>query len=401
MSALPSEARRLGSALCQAPDHVLLRVLGLLEAQPHSGGAQALLDPARERLGQLRPRRPLRLPRLLFWPLDGAIRPAPEWERDRQGVPRTALGPLTGALRAAGPAEWAGFEREAAGGFFDDPAAVGPLGHGLWAFAERALPAAAPADWEAATGLRSAEHAPIAALCRAVWRHAPALWDVLAPGAAEAHLAAALGGPATEAPAVFEACLALLLRYSERPSAVLAAGARHGAGCARAAEAALDGLLAEAPPPLDARHPRAAAENAQRFAAMLLDISSTEAGQRPDRQRRIGALRREAAAGFRTTYDAGLEAAILGPAAGLAAASAAAAVAAVEQIEDAARDLRRLAHTGRQLDAGAGFVEREERLAGQLAALPTPGGASGLTPVDVARLVEILCGSEAARRFVA
>ena len=396
MSALPPEARRLSCELAQAPDHVLLRVLGLIEAQPLPSDAQALLDPARERLGRLRPRRPLRLPRLLFWPLDGAIRPAADWARDRRGVPRTALAPLAAQLRAAAPAEWAGFEREAAGGFFDDPAAVGPLGRALWAFAERALPEAAPPDWEAATGLGRIEHAPIAALCRGVWRHAPALWDALAPGASEAHLAAALGGPATEAPAVLEACLALLLRLGERPSAVLAAGARHGAACARAAEAALDGILSEAPPALDAGQLRAAAASAQRFAAMLLDIAATEAGRRPDRQRRIGTLRREAAAGFRATYDQGLELAVLGPAAGLAAAT----IETVERIEQAARDLRRLANTARQLDPGAGFAEREATVADQLAALPTSPGAGGLTAVDVARLVEILCGSAVARRFL-
>jgi hypothetical protein len=401
MSTSNAEGRRLSNALSQAPDQVLLRVLGLLETQPSPAEAQALLDSARPRLSQLRPRRPLRLPRLLFWPLDGVIRPAAEWQRDRKGLPRSVLSALATQLQAAEPASWEEIARAAAGRFLDDAQATGPLGESLWALGARALPDQAPPGWEAQTGLREAEHAPLAALCRGVWNHAAALWGVLAPGANEAHLRAALAGAATEAPAVFEACLACLLANSERPSVVLAIAAGLGPACARIADAELDGMLETPMPKLDAQHPKAAAERAGRFAEMLLDLSESPAGQRSDRARRIAALRHKAAEACCETYDAGLDAALLGPAEALLRDGGAAAVTeAVDRLEAAARDLQRLARVGRKLGAGAAFTAADERLMERLASWTGEGGEGALSRVDLARLAEILCGPQMARRLI-
>ncbi len=97
--------RSLAASAAGAEDGRLMRLVRLLDAVPERGEADRVLEAARPRLGVLRPARPLRFARLLFAPLDGAIAPVARQRRGGHELPRSALGPLAGAVAAAlGPA---------------------------------------------------------------------------------------------------------------------------------------------------------------------------------------------------------------------------------------------------------------------------------------------------------
>jgi hypothetical protein len=154
--------RKLVRELASARDAQIAQVVALIDSMQERGTADALIEPLRARLRQLRPERPLRFGRLLFLPLDPVIADGRGWRPGMPSVPRPALGPLL-AIAQRGLAVQQ-IEAEIRGRSHGDAAAVRRAGGLLWPQAAALLKAAvsAPTDraWNEA-GLPADAFAPV------------------------------------------------------------------------------------------------------------------------------------------------------------------------------------------------------------------------------------------------
>lgn len=405
------EERRVRSALAAASDRAVTRVVAMVDAMEDRASADRLLDPLRPRLRRLRPARPLRVTRLLFLPLDGAIVPDPAWRRGGFHLPRGALPPITAALRRAAPEECGAIVAEAEDQRFDDTVLVGTLGRRLWALAAERLNPEALREARGASTIGEADLFNILALCRGVWRHAAALWDAVedaADGPPEGVVRAALAGPAREDPAVFAACLATLLRIAVAPGRVAAIAAGFSPSLRRLSDRVLADFIEAALPRTDgpAADPGVAADAALRFARAIHDIEAEDAWRGQEWRARLHRLRRDGDATCHGIFAAGLDSLLLAPFASLAATPDAPEAEMDETVmmaEEAARNLKRLELSGRRIgDPGRyegsarGFLDA---LAAMRDRVPEDAG-TGLRRIDIARLAEILCGRDAAVRIL-
>ncbi len=159
-------------ALREAGDAKLRRVTAMLDEVADTAGKQAILDPLRDRLGSLKPVRPLRFARLLFIPLDPLIVEASAWRAGDASVPRSVLGPLSAVVAAGLGDEVARIERMTGGHKTDAIHTIAAAGDILWSRAAGILAASAvPAGWED-TGLRPALYRPLAGAVAAVLHRA-------------------------------------------------------------------------------------------------------------------------------------------------------------------------------------------------------------------------------------
>src|SRR4029077_14292123 len=96
------------------------------------GEADRTIAPWRERLAELRPKRPLSLVRLLCEPFESLVVPGHAWRRGSPGIPRNTLAPLGRALRHRLADAAAGFDAEVAGHSNDEAEVVAAVGARLW-----------------------------------------------------------------------------------------------------------------------------------------------------------------------------------------------------------------------------------------------------------------------------
>ena len=389
-----SDARQLRAALAGAPDAAVTRVVAQLDALPVRGDADALIEHIRPRLRRLRPPRPLRLPRLLFLPLDAVLVAPCEWRRGMLEVPRSAILPVSGAVAAAlGPLA---AEIETAGmrGVCGDARLTAELGARLWPAAAALDLPVPPPGWTLA-GLPEDAARPVLALCVAVWRHAPALWAALhEEGPPMALLRGALGPLAGEGLGPLEAGMRLLLRNATAPGDVVSAAASLLPSVRPAAERALRSAVAQDVEEMGCAEPAALAEAASAFLRRLENLEAEGAPALRDARRRdLVPVRRDAASLCRDRFAAALEEALIAPATRAHAADAVPDEV-VLALEGTARDLRRLETAGRRIGAEAEFDRLLRGASVRLASLAERPGGLGM--VDLARLVEILAGSEAA-----
>lgn len=393
-----ADVRLLGRALATASDSALGRVIGLLENMAGRPDAQSLIDGVRFRLRTLRPPRPLLMARLLFMPLDGAIVEPGAWQRGSGRVPRSALLALTAQTQAAAGEGWTSLELRARGRQMDDRRAVALLGRPLWALAARALPDRPPADWRETTGLRMDDHGALARSCITVWQHAGPLWDAVEAaggGLPEPLLRGALEH-FTSDEAVFSACLATLMMHAASPWEVAGAACRLGPMPRMVAERALDGFIENSAPRIAGDDIGGSAARVHRFADVCEALEGHD-GARPERRRRVAVLRKETDRVCREAYAAAMKdrfTPLLGDTAGLCA------DAGLEAAETLARDIRRLGLAGRRIGDGAAYDTVERPLPARAAGLIQAGLPEGLRRIEVARLVEVVCGSEAAAKLL-
>jgi hypothetical protein len=396
----------LGQAVTRADDAALGRVVALLDGLKDRGEADELLARARHRLHALRPPRPLAFTRLLFVPLDGVIVPAAKWRRGEGQLPRSALPVLADAVHAALGAEGDAIAAACQGRMMADADAVERVGRRLWPAAARVLPATPPPEWEAA-GLLAADYPEIAALCRPLWAAGPALQAALVATAAtevpRQLVSAALHALAEAGPVPFAAGLATLMESTPLPGQVaqVAAGIdpKLRSIAVRQAEAALD----RKGPEFDLLEPAAAAGAALALAIRfddlegcgLLDIAA---------RRRLHALRRGAEEACRDSFLASVERRVLAPLAALIEAPEVADEM-VAAIEAEARALARLECAGRRLGGGGGgsAYDRARRAIAEALRLLAGRALSpaGLRPLDLARVAEMLSGTEEAAALLA
>lgn len=393
MTLLRPAVRELRAAVAAAPDAKLGRIVGMLDSLLDRSATDELLAAARPRLRRLRPARPLRFLRLLSMPLEGALVAPLAWTRAPGEIPRSALTPLAEAVRAALEEEAERIELAGCGHSTAEAGLVGALGRGLWPRAG-ALDLGVPPGWEAA-GLPREAAAPILALARALWRHGAALWEARLAGPEgppEPLLRAALGPLAAEGPEPLTAGATLLLRHAEAPARVVAAAAALSARVAAPLERELEAELTRHAAAVPEAGTAGMAAEAVALDARLADAEALACPVNREARRRVAArLRRQAAATCRDRFATALEQELLDPAARLAAGGPAG-DAAVAALEETARELRRLEAAAVRLEPDVSGAPALAAALPRLAAL----GAPGLGRAEVARLVEILAGPEAA-----
>ncbi|MBP0465640.1 hypothetical protein J5Y09_17065 [Roseomonas sp. PWR1] len=391
---LSAEARSLRHAVANASDGALARVVAMFDSLPDRREADRLLDAVRPRLRALRPPRPIAMPRLLFLPLDGAIRHPREWRRQDGGLPRSALLVIADAVRAAAPEECVAIEASFAGRSFADLQSVAGAGRALWRLAARVADGlAAPPAW-GTTGLSAEDFKACIALAGGVWRHADALWAALAvarEGPPEPLVRELFNGLAPETPQVKQAALETLLLKAAQPGTVAAIAGPSAPGIA---DRALDRWLEGCTPEVSGADLSAAAEVVEEFLETLVDLEESSPGRRADRRQKLSSLRREVDLACRNAFNEAATTKLLGP---LLAAKGPPDNRAIAEMEAAARNLRRLEQAGRQLGGGGAYDATLSRVIGQFGTLCGAGGAS---LADLARLTEILAGPEAAMRLL-
>lgn len=388
------QIREVQRSLTGAQDTQIARVVALVDGLADRTAADALIAPLRPRLAQLRPPRPLRLARLVFLPLDTVIVAATRWRPGQPAVPRTALTPLTDAVRAAEPALVVAAESLVSGRNTDDAAMIAQAGGMLWPAASRALLAAArPASWTE-QGLPEAAFPLLARAVGGLLGQAIALRRLLEDARhglppADPAINAILAGVSPHGAS--DMAVAILLGELPDPAPIaarLAAELAHPTDLAlRAGAERLAGALLEQ---LDQSGLLAATELASaggevRRAASLLDAVDRP-GASTARRQQARDLRSRLDAGSRARFASRLEQEFTGP---LRAQLAAGGEVATGELEAAARALRQLEAAGRQV-GGTSFYDALVRRTTE----DVRGLAEGpsLTRADKVRMVELLAG---------
>lgn len=402
MNPMSDSAKQLGAALADAPDEAVGRAVAMLDGMSERGEADAVLERVRPRLRRLRPPRPLRLERLLMLPLEGALVAPSAWKGNPAEIPRNAIGPIAVTVRGAlGPLARE-IEAAASGHTTADAALVATLGQRLWLAAGAVTLPGLPPRW-VESGLPAEMALPVFSLCGAVWRHAPVLWAARLAAEddpPEPLVQAALVPLAAEGPAPLTVGMALLIRQAVTPALVAAVAVALLPAVGAVAERELDGALDDlAQAVLAATTPAAMAAAATRLDRALADLETHGAAAQRERQRRQAVLmRRGGAEACHARFTEALRGGLLGPVV-QAAGGPPAADAEVTALEETARDLRRLEMAGRRLGREDAFDRARRDATQRLLAL---GAAPrGLRRVDVARLVEILAGTDAALPLLA
>lgn len=394
------QLRALQSDLMGAQDAQVLKVVAMVDRLPVRGEADAFIAPLRPRLAALRPQRAVNFARLLFTPMNMLIVQPTEWRRDAIALPRSALRPLAGQVRAALGEDAAAFDRRMAGLSSGQEEEIRAIGATLWPRAADILSGCTPAEsWAADTGLTAEDHRAIAGLAAKVLARSGAIealsWAAMhgkppAQHEIEALLALSLEGGTTAFSAI-AALLAVRLPHA-RPVFIAAddIAARRAEPALRLAvdqmiDTTIDGIEANIAETVQL----AQAAASLRSVVGLLEDLELQCTTRPSRKARIVQLRRTIDASSREKFTEAMDLRLLRPAATLAEADDREA----EELEAAARDLRRFEGVARRL-GGAEHYDGSLRAAA--AALKPRSGEPLQTIIDRVRLIEILQGSEAA-----
>lgn len=398
----PADLRAMRRTLTAASDSQVRQVVALVDEMTQRGVADALIEPLRRRLVQLRPPRRLRFERLLFLPLDPLMVQARDWQPFGPTIPRTAIMPLGRLVRIALGRDVARIDALIAGRRTSDATVIEEAGALLWPQAGRILAIAPqPMEWPD-SGLNTTVYRPIATGVAAVLsRHAAieslvrdACSGVLGDG--EEAIAAMIAGMAEDTPETQTILIALLLARLPQSGALLRVLAGTGVTGAfrRNAEGATDALvdLLERPAGLEARIGGvgldAAAVEIRRLGSFLAELEARGADHK--RRSRMRALRQRLDASCQTRFTEGLNESLLTPMQAMAGS--------IDRpvqtlMETTARHLRELETEARQIGGGETY---DAQLRQTVAAVRAMAGTGGLSPMRAVRLVEILAGPEAA-----
>jgi len=422
----------LTERLARARPEAIRAIVALIDRLPERGEADALIAPVRPRLALMRDviRRPASFGRVLAHPFEELLVPPDAWRRGSLSVPRTAM-PAAIAIAAEALPEAARREIAArlADATMDDAAAIQAAGATLWPAAaarfgevERsglppglALPMRA-ADLRALLGglgeaLKVA--APLAAILSATPRGAVPAWEQV-----ERSLRDAAAEAATLSPECFARAGLILMRRFMASGPIVgllreAAGRASGGGAERRLGAALDCFLAELPGQLPdaaalALLPHQVQQAVVSDAVAMVERAGQEIGTwQAERRDNLQEVEARMAAVLRRRVPDCLSAELLAPLARLHAEGLAAdgGPAGLEGLEAAARAAASMAAAARRLGPADDLALALRRAAETVSALAVsaPQGAPADRPgrTDLARLVEILAGPDAAERVLA
>ncbi len=414
---LPAQAaqslREVRRGVAQAADAQVLQVVRMVDALEDRGATDAVLEPVRSRLRAIQPARPLRFARLLFMPVDPLIVASKSWRAGTPFLPRTALMVLARAVRLAiapaGPAQAACLERIdglIAGTTTAQTSIVRQAGGLLWPLAavvlrkiaeqpDGGMHGACVAEWSA-QGLVAGELQPVALALASVIGQAPALHAHDHSGAPLTNeaLLEMLAAAKPDGPRAWGMMLSLLvIRVPQAATALLASAevSRTLRPLAdAAAETALSWVETETADQTGGIAETAPVELGRQVA--LLDALAALPGDAA-RRRRLIEVRTHLIGGCLHRFEASLQDQVAAPLQALPA-DAAARDTALDAMEASARTLRRFELEARRL-GGAGKFDAIIHNAGVSVA-----AADGLSPMDRARLIEILAGAQAAARLL-
>ncbi len=400
----PADLRAMRRILIAASDTQIRRVVALVDEMTQRGVADALIEPLRQRLAQLRPPRKLRFERLLFLPLDPVIVPPRVWRPADPTIPRNAVLPLSNTVRAALGPDIAAIDALIAGKLADDLAVIEQAGALLWPEAARILAGAPPPPEWADAGLNPTVHKPIASGVAAVLTRRTALEAVIQDSRAgllavgeEAiePIIAGLAEETTESQALVIAVLLARLPRAGPLLSVLDSVMRGSPPLRQASDRAADALLdrLDTENGIESRITHAtlgqACHEVQRLGTMLSELEDRTGD--PKRRTRLRGLRQRLDASCRTRFAGSLKDEFLAP---LQAMSGAIDPPVQRLLETTARQLRTLEVAARPIGSGAVY----DTLLLQAAAAITADGSKrgGQSVMRSARLVEILAGPDAA-----
>lgn len=414
-SASPALLNSLRHGLSSASDAQLRQVVAMVDAMAERGPVDALLAPLRSRLAALQPARPLRFARLLFLPLDPLIVQPTQWRPGALTVPRSAIIPLADHVRAAIGDDAIAIDAMIAGRTTVDTDVIRQAARLLWHRAGEFLShAPCPPGWSA-SGLPENTHAAIAQTAAIALRLAlliAALADGELPGneSQAAALEEILDAAQAAGPAAWRAIAVLLLLRLQRKQDVLralSATTRQSNPAIRVAtEQAIEAVLDI----LEQRGRGGGATVGETIAGLdgvinlLNGIVADGAG--PARGQRVQSLRIRLDATCQAALQQGLAEHVLAPLDTLLAAGSAetpalddaAITIQLTAMEDAARSLRTLEIAGQRLGKPESYASLLRDAADQVQA-QAPNAA--LTPMDRARLVELLVSTDAALESLA
>ncbi len=396
------EIRALTRDIAGAPDPQIMRIVATVDAMMNRGSADQLVAPLRQRLKMLRPPRPLRFARLMFYPLEALIVPAAHWQRGQQSIPRTAIMPMSEHVRLIMGAEADLIQEALVGRTTADTDQISRLGRTLWPRAAQILAGPAIPEWWEDTELGVAAYRPLADLVVALLPQAAAL-DTMCSDTANGLLLPDPDAIATMVNAVARASKAALpsmlsLLLSRLPKAApqlmrLPVGSE-ATTVQSAFDQAADLLLQQLDENdgVEARIATGSLADAgaavNRINALLEQLDTVNI--KPKRREQLRTVRKRLDAGCRARFASGLQDEVLAPLQHMGVAPSSAELA---TLEAAARGLRILETEARVVAGGSAY----DLLLGRATdAIRGDAMRDRLLLTDQVRLVEILAGSEAA-----
>jgi hypothetical protein len=421
----------LRQRLARARPEAIRDVVALIDRLPERGEADALIAPIRPRFALMRNviRRPASFGRVLAHPIEELLVPPDAWRRGSLSLPRSVMPTAIALAAEAVPDE----TRQAIAArldkaTMDDAAAVQAAGAAIWPLAAArfttlaaegvppglALPMRA-ADLRGLLGalgetLRLA--APLAALMSGTPRGTVPVWEQIEPRLRElAAMAADVSGECFA-----RTGLALMRRFMVAGPVVgllREAASRAPSGEAeRKLGAALDTFLAELPAQLPdaaalALLPHPVQQSVVADAVATVERAAGEIGTaQGERRDNLREGQAQLAALLRRRVPECLSAELLAPLARMHATSLDehGGPASLEGIEAAARAAAAMVNAGRRLgpvdDLGLALRRAADTIAALAASAPQGAPADRLGRTDLARLVEILAGPDAAARVL-
>ena len=395
-----SQIHAISQAVSVAADPQVMQIVAMVDAMTQRGHADLLIAPLRQRLTALRPPRPLRFGRLMFYPLDMVIVPAAHWRPDQPAIPRTALMPMAKFVRRVmGPAATA-IEAKLPGRTTADTDLITLLGRRLWPAAAAILPEMAiPRTW-GSTQLGERAYRPLAAAVATLLSEAVAIDTLhaeaatrLLPPRPEA-ISAILSRVMHENEAALPMVLAILLdQLPETADLLPVATSRAAAAAIRAAMDTATDLLLRQLEQEDSIETRigvgtlaVAGAAAGRMVALLKHLDNRSA--KPASRERVRGVRQHLDAECQARFASGLQDELLAPLQGGASAQSDMAA-----LELAARGLRVLETEGRTIGGAAKYDLLLDKAA---QAISDDAMLVRLSQGDQMRLIEILRGPDAA-----
>jgi hypothetical protein len=262
---------------------------------------------------------------------------------------------------------------------FQDFSAVDRAGRALWTAAVGHAPHLQPGPRWDNTGLRDEDFKALVGMAAKVWRHASGLWTVIKMagwGPPEEAVRAALAPLAQEDNDAFTIGLATIMQKATSPGLVAAASAGLSPRAPAICDAAVDDWLANARVALPAEGLATAASLAESFGYAFRDLENAPLTSNPQRGEKLVQLRQEAAETCRLCSAATSEQ--------------------ISALEGHARALRRIELVGRRYGIDHGYEGAARRIGAAINDAKLKLEPTGMTRLDLARLTEILLGSEAA-----
>ncbi len=397
-----AQLRDVQQSLTSARAEQITRVVAMVDALRDRSTADALIAPLRPRLMQLRPGRPLRFARLLFLPLDPLIVPPPRWRPSEPLVPRSALTPLSDAVRLSAGSVVGEVDALIKDRAQSDESVIAAAGERLWPEAARALMTSPPPHSWAESGLPPELFAPLARAVGGALQHAVPLRLLAAearqglPIRAET-LDGILDGARVSGVDAWSMTLALLLGCLPDAARLLLRLDELATRPGAVARQRLDTVLSSALDVLEAPAVAgpltvdlAEAGIAIRRAGALLDALDRPSTS-PALRQRLASVRQAVDARGLAQFEQAVAERLLAPLQGT---QPDLDPIDIRSIESMARDLRQLEQAGRRVGGSGPHYDRSLRHAAEL--LKGAPSRPELTAIDKIRIVEILLGPEAA-----